>query len=224
MPSLFRTIPCRTPSWRVCSRLFLPSLATFACAGERTKSEAQRQAELQAQHVQEVVAAGGVVDSILPIEEMLRRFRATIPSIDTLEQASPSLDRLVQRLAEAVGTRDSSALRAMTLTRREFAWLYYPESPLSRPPYDAPPSLLWGQILASSDEGARALVNRLGGAPIRVAELTCPPPEIEGRNRLHKRCTVRFSAPNRTQLSGNLFGTVLERDGRFKLISFANRI
>jgi hypothetical protein len=35
---------------------------------------------------------------------------------------------------------------------------------------------------------------------------------------------VELTAPGKASMTGNLFGTVLERDGRFKLISFANRI
>lgn len=179
----------------------------------------------QAAHVQEVVASGGVVDSLLPIAEHLRRFRAELPVVNSLQQASPSLDLLVARLARAVSANDSADLNAMVLNRQEFAYLYYPDAPMSKPPYEAPPELLWGQILASSDKGARQLVNRLGGSTITISTLHCPtPPDTVGKNLVHSRCEVRFSTPGNPPLEGNLFGSVIERDGRFKFMSLANRI
>ncbi len=199
-------------------------VVAVAAACAREKTEAERQAEQQAEHVQEVVAAGGVVDSIIPVAEALARFRADVPRIDTLQHASASLDRLARRIAASVGARDTADLNAMLMTRAEFAWLYYESSPMSRPPYEAPPGLLWGQMLAASGTGANALLSRFGGTTVTVRALTCPAPDVEGANKLYKRCTVEFTAPGKKPLAGNLFGTVIERDGRFKLISFANRI
>lgn len=215
-----------TPVFRpYCLAVFLlSSLSLVACRGDRTARELT-EAEKQAAHVKEVVAAGGVVDSVLPVAEALRRFRADLPPQDTLHHASDSRAALVERLARAITRRDTADLNAMALSRAEFAWLFYEESPLSRPPYEAPPGLLWGQILATSDEGIRQLVNRLGGKVIEVSDLQCPnEAEQEGRNTLYKRCTVRFTAKGGNPLEGNLFGSIIERDGRFKFVGLGNRI
>lgn len=218
--------PFRLPSalYRASRHLALVVLGAglLACAKEPTPAE--REAAKQAEHVREVVAAGGVVDSILPVAEALRRFRAPIPRTDTLLHASPSVQALVQRLAHSLQTRDTADLAAMIMTQAEFAWLFYEESPLSKPPYEAPPGLLYGQLLSASDKGARELLERFGGSAVRVSALSCPDPETEGRNQLYKRCTATFSAPGKKTLTGNLFGTIIARDGRFKLLSYANRI
>ncbi|WP_396207948.1 hypothetical protein [Gemmatimonas sp.] len=203
------------------------AIACFSIVACRGDSPARdlTEAEKQAAHVKDVVAAGGTVDSIIPVAEALQRFRADLPKQDTLSHASASRGALVQRLAAALMASDTSALNAMVLSRAEFAWLFYEDSPLSRPPYEAPPALLWSQILVGSDDGARQLVNRLGGKTITVSAFTCPnPPEVEGRHTLHKRCTVRFSVPGEKPLEGNLFGSIIERDGRFKFIGLGNRI
>ena len=207
--------------------LLVGALVLTACAsGERSpRTDSAREAAAQAEHVRDVVASGGVVDSVRPIAEHLRRFRAALPPVDTFRHASASREALVARLARAVGTRDTAALNAMALDRREFAWLFYESSPLARPPYEAPPELLWGQILTASDEGARQLVNRFGGSTVTADRLVCPDAaEIEGENRLYKRCRVRFTAPGRRTLEGDLFGTIVERHGRFKFVGYANRI
>jgi hypothetical protein len=181
--------------------------------------------DTQAQHIAEVVAAGGVVDSILPIAEHLRRFRLSLPQVDTLTHASPTRDALVERWARAIGANDTTALNAMIMTRAEFAWLYYPESPMSKPPYEAPPELLWGQLLASSNKGATQLVRRFGGSVVTASKLTCAaPPDTHGAIILHNRCTVRLSAPGKETVEGVLFGTLVQHAGRFKFVGLSSTL
>lgn len=182
-------------------------------------------ADSQAAHVAEVVAAGGVVDSILPISEAITRFRAALPRTDTLRHAAPSRDALVARWAAAVAGSDTATLNALVLDRAEFAWLYYPTSRMSLPPYEAPPALLWGQLLASSEEGITQLLRRHGGQRFQVDAVRCPePPVAEGDNRLHERCEVRMRTPGDALPPARLFGTIVERDGRFKFLGYANAL
>lgn len=182
-------------------------------------------ADSQAAHIAEVVAAGGTVDSILPIDEQLRRFREGLQPVDTLRQASPSQDALVRRFLAALTSRDTAALNALVIDRAEFAYLYYPGSALSLPPYEAPPQLLWGQILASSNEGVAKALTRVDGAAISLEDIRCPaPPVAEGGNRLHQNCEIRIRIGRRPSETGRWFGTIVERDGRFKLLGLANAL
>ena len=209
---------CFTSRWSVGAFLLA---ATAAC----TDKPAPSPADEQSKHVAEVVAAGGVVDSVLPIAEHLQRFRATLPKTDTLLHASSSRDALVSRWAAAIATNDTSDLNAMIMDRAEFAWLYYPESAMSKPPYEAPPELLWGQLLASSNKGATQLVNRFGGSRVTASRLRCAtPPESEGSNVLHSKCEVRLDAPGKPSVDGFLFGTIIERDGRFKFVGLSTNL
>ena len=190
----------------------------LACADKPTPSPADE----QARHVAEVVAAGGVVDSILPIAEHVRRFRVGLPITDTLQHASASRDALVSRWAAAIAVNDTVDLNAMIMNRAEFAWLYYADSPMSKPPYEAPPELLWGQLLASSNKGATQLVNRFGGSRVTASRLRCPtPPDTQGSNVLYNKCEVRLTAPGKPTVEGILFGTILERGGRFKFVGLS---
>jgi hypothetical protein len=168
---------------------------------------------------------GYIVDSILPIEEDVRRFRAAVGGIavSALAEAAPSRDALVAQFAAAVSERDSVALRSFAISPREFIDLVYPSSPYTKPPYRQSPSLLWSQIQLPSGSGLGRLLDRLGGRPLRVEALSCPgAPEQQGDNRLHANCTVRFASGDAPLRDGRLFGTILERRGRFKFVSFAN--
>lgn len=182
-------------------------------------------ADDQSAHVADVVAKGGVVDSILPIAEQLKRFRVGLDSTDTLSHASPSREALVARWARAIAANDTTDLNAILLSRAEFAWLYYPESPMSKPPYEAPPELLWGQLLAASNKGASQLTKRFGGSAAKASELRCAAaPEPLGANLLHAKCEVRLAAPARETLQGVLFGTIIERGGRFKFVGLSTNL
>ena len=212
-------------------RIRVASLALVAAAlhgcgtGESSPQLPQTAADSQAAHIQAVVAAGGVVDSILPIAEHLRRFRAGIAErADTLRNGSPSIEALVNRWAAAVSARDTAELNAMVLDRAEFAWLYYPDSKLGKPPYEMPPELLWAQFLTNSDEGAKRVLNRFGGSPVIVGSVSCPATKTEGPNRLHEGCLVRLESAQAGREPLRLFGTIFERDGRFKFVGFTNAL
>jgi len=206
------------------ARLVVASLiaASLYLAGCKDKVSADDQ---QA-HIADVVAKGGVVDSILPIPEQLDRFRKTVADRpDTLRHASASVNALVTRWTLAVASNDTAALNAMLLDRAEFAWLYYPGSKMSLPPYEAPPQLLWGQMLATSEEGAQNILKKFSARSFKIGSVKCPnPPVTEGANRLHEGCLVQLERPNARAVEGSYFGTVIERDGRFKFVSYASRM
>ena len=167
---------------------------------------------------------GYIVDSILPMEEQLRRFRAGLTETPTaLAGNVHSKDQLVRAFVRALESADTTALVRLTLTRAEFAYLVFPESPLSAPPYSQAPDLVWMQQSYASATGLQRLLHRLGGSPIGFRSLSCAEfPVIEGSNRIWKNCTVRFSPPGGHMQTLRLFTSIIERDGRFKILSYNN--
>jgi hypothetical protein len=56
-----------------------------------------------------------------------------------------------------------------------------------------------------------------------VHDLQCPPePLVEGPNRIWERCTVRVDSAGGETIEMRLFGSILERDGVFKFVSYTN--
>ena len=168
---------------------------------------------------------GYVVDSILPEEEQLRRFREAVGGspVTGLAHASPSRDALVRRFVRAVGAADSSELTAMALDAREFADLVYPESPSTSPPYRQDPSLVWRTVQNPSASGLRRLLRRAGGKPVTLVSYRCEAtPHRQGRNVLWSGCRVRLADAGGDTATHRLFGTIIEREGRFKFIGYSN--
>jgi hypothetical protein len=168
-------------------------------------------------------AARTVVDSILPIAEELHRFRADLAdTARELAGGERSRDALVARFVRALETRDTASVRGMLLTASEFAWLYYPTSINARPPYELGPGLAWFQLQNGSSKGISRSWRRFAGAPLGVVGYDCPvAPDVHGGNRIWTDCTLSRRVGRETS-SIRLFGAIVEREGRFKFLSYAS--
>jgi hypothetical protein len=169
---------------------------------------------------------GYVVDSIRPIEEEVRRFKSTLQGapVETLQHASTSREALVKRIVSDVARRDSVDLAAAAVTPREFIDLVYPSSPYTHPPYRESPAIVWMQIANPSNSGYLRLFRRLGGQAFEYESHTCrDSAEHQGKNTLWLDCTIRVLNPQHETTTQRWFGTIIERDGRYKVMSFRNQ-
>jgi hypothetical protein len=164
------------------------------------------------------------IDSAIPIDEALRRFRADLPKTQALHGGFASREKLVREFVRALEVQDTAALRRMVMNPGEFAWLYYPSSPLSRPPYELSPALMWFQLQGESERGASRLLSERAGQALEYLGHTCAPPRVEGKNRIHSSCELRRVTAAHDTVAERLFGLILERDGRYKFVSYANRL
>jgi len=169
--------------------------------------------------------AVGVVDSVVPRDVALRRFRTGLDSVDTLLGGATSRDALVRAFVTALERSDTAALRALTMTRAEYAWIYYPTNPQGLPPYDLSPDLMWFMLAENSQKGLAHALEERGGRPLGYLGHSCDPrPSREGANTVWGPCPVRrVQAPGDTTVE-RLFGLIVERGGRYKFVGFANRL
>lgn len=169
----------------------------------------------------------GVIDSALPIAELLRRFRTELPDtapVRAFAHGAPSRDSLVRRFVAALNARDTNAMREMMLSKAEFAWLYYDEHFLSKPPYEMPPWLMWQRAIQLSDNGLATAFGEFGGRALAFERVTCPDsvPKASGALQLWDFCVVRMRTPSREVIENRFFGTIVGRDGRWKFVSYAS--
>lgn len=155
----------------------------------------------------------------------LAKFRAGLVQPENLTGGAPSQDELVTRFVRALETRDTAALVAMHLTRAEFAWFYYPTNPQSQPPYDLSARLMWFMQHEGSEKGVRQLLDERAGMPLRVVSYRCDPvTSRQGDNTLIGPCLVRRVTSQRDTVEERLFGLMIERGGRYKFVSYANKL
>lgn len=170
---------------------------------------------------------GAVVDSALPISEALRRFQASVPepAPASLRGGAASLDELLERLVAAYAGGDAAALDSLGLTRAEFGYLYYPESPYPEPPYGLAPDLLWHLIEQGGARGAARARERLGGRGAHLVGHRCSAPaRMAGPGRVWGPCFASIRYADGAEEELQLVNAALERDGRFKLVTFDNKL
>ena len=166
---------------------------------------------------------GYIVDSILPIEEHLRRFRVGLTATRHFDGSAPTRDGLVQSFMRSLESADTAALVRLTISRAEFAYLVYPGSPLSAPPYAQAPDLVWMRHVAASLTGLNRVLGRVPGTRLWLRSWSCSePPIIEGANRIWRDCMVRFAPQGGVMQTMQLFSSIIEREGQFKILSYAN--
>lgn len=169
-------------------------------------------------------ATASVVDSAIPREEALRRFRVGLDTVTALTGGATSRDALVQEYVAALGASDTATLRRLTMSKAEFAWLYYPTSAQGLPPYDLSPALMWFVMDEQSRKGLTRAFAERAGRPYAYAGYVCEGAGVvEGANTLWGPCQVRrVTAPGDT-VQERLFGQIIGRDGRFKITTHANK-
>lgn len=202
------------------------TIAVAACGQGHAAAVDSARADSVARAVQDSAnraQPGYIVDSIMPVAEQLRRFRATITSPPERLGGKDSRAALIAAVMNALETRDTTALIDLTISRAEFAYLVYPESPFALEPMQQAPDLVWLRHIAASGTGLTRLLERLSGRPLGYKAVDCPPtPIIEGKNRIWRNCVTRHEPPGGKAESLKLFAGVIEREGRFKILSYAN--
>ncbi|MET0400017.1 MAG: hypothetical protein ABW277_24720 [Longimicrobiaceae bacterium] len=169
------------------------------------------------------VQAAAYVDSARSVAEDLSRFREGLEPASALRGGAASRDALVRGFVAAVEAQDTAAAVRMVITRAEFAYLYYPHTPLVLPPREISPQLAWFLMLQNSEKGITRTFRRLGGRPLGYLGHACGArPAAQGPNRLWTGCEVRRVTEGGDTVSQVLFGGIVERDGRFKFVSYAN--
>lgn len=167
-------------------------------------------------------AAGTIVDSILPIEEEVRRFtEAAGPAPTSLDSEWTSVDALARDFVQALAARDTAFLTRVIVTPAEYIAFYFPHSVYMEPPYQMDPATIWFQMSSGSSRGLGRALARFGGKDLEMEGYACDVAVQQGPNLVRERCRLRLRLDGES-LEIRLFGPVLERDGRVKFLTYGN--
>lgn len=169
------------------------------------------------------VQPAAVIDSVLPMDVMLARFRARIPEVKSLAHGQPTRDSLVGSVVRSIMSQDTAQLEKDAVSVSEFAWLYFPTSVNAKPPYELPPGLAWFRIQEDARSGVLRALQKFRGHQIAYEGYSCgPAPTVEGPNRVWIHCVINLSVDGQPTVPIKLFSSILERDGRFVVLSYKN--
>jgi hypothetical protein len=198
--------------------VLIATVVLFAAACNRDRPAATATATDSASHTAQHV------DSVVPREVAIERFRQGTQQVTSFTGGAKSRDALVKAWVKAIEAADTAALKQMLINRDEFAWLYYPTASQGLPPYDLPPSLLWFMTDGQTTKGLRRLLEERAGKPLHFIGYSCDPkPNVEGENTVWGPCEIRqLRAPGDT-VQERLFGLLVERGGEWKFLSYKGR-
>ena len=158
------------------------------------------------------------------IAESLNRFREGLgaPPTGLGAGATDSRDALVERYVRALQDADTAAFGPMMVAPAEFAWLYYPHSRYVRPPRALDADVVWLLIAENARKGMLRALREYGGRPLGYTGYRCADePTDVGPNRLWDGCVLDVRLDG-AAVTMRFFGTILEHEGRFKFLSYAN--
>lgn len=168
-------------------------------------------------------AAAAPVDSARPAARALAQFRQGLPETRELGGGfATNRDSLVARFVRALERADTTAFSPMMLSRAEFAWLYYETDPQAKPPYELPPEVMWMQSIQQGERGIGRALARFGGRPLAYQGFACDRHAPRGPITVWTGCSVSVLGEGGQRVSVQLFGGIVERGGRYKLLSYAN--
>ena len=164
-----------------------------------------------------------VVDSALPMPELIARFQAQSgPRPDALDGGARSPEALARAYVVALAGGDTSGLRSLAVSRPEYGHLIFPASAMAHPPYELDPAVAWLMLGLESEKGAARALAFAEAKPLSFVGLECPEPERRGTYRLWSDCAVSVRFADGSTQRARLFGQMVEVGDRYKFLSYAN--
>ena len=138
-----------------------------------------------------------------------------------LPHARPSADALVEDVLIALAHRDAVQLRQLALSEDEFRDTIWPELPAARPERNLTADYVWCEQRTKSEAGLQSVLSEYGGRTLNLVRL-----EFRGETTQHRTFLVRrdpsvvVRGSDAQEQSLRLFGSIVERDGGFKIFSY----
>lgn len=146
---------------------------------------------------------------------------ATAGCARPIPNSCASIDALGRAVLDAVARRDESALRALALNEDEFRRYVWPALPASRPERNTPFSYIWGDLRTKSDAGLREILTTHGERTYQLERVRFTGETTQYDSFVvHRDSTLEVRDQEGKRAALQLFGSVLEQAGRFKVFSY----
>lgn len=143
---------------------------------------------------------------------------ADAPSLTMLFDSS---EALAQAFLKALEEEDVEALRAFALTKEEFRHYVWPQLPSSRPENGVPFDYGWADLHQKSDNSLRRTYALYEGKRLEFLSIRFDDETTDyGTFLVHRDARVKVRDDKGRELWLDLFGSVIEWEGKFKLFSY----
>jgi hypothetical protein len=139
----------------------------------------------------------------------------------TLHGAEASTTSVAVKVVSAFNSHDVAALEAVALTEGEFREVVWPRLPAARPERNLSWDYVWNDLSSKSRLHLRARMEAWQSLRYEVEGVRFEGESTDyGSYRVHRDARVQLRTPDGRQMSARLFGSMIERDGRFKVFSY----
>ena len=142
--------------------------------------------------------------------------------VSRLGNACGSLEDLGNQVLEAVYNNDVDRLKSLAITEEEYKNYIWPQSPISKikewqDNYD----FVRKQQFSRSNHSLRQMLARYGGRKYTLVRVRFDDETTEHTiYRAHRDAQLIVKKPDGEEVELNLFGSIVEMDGHFKIMSF----
>ena len=138
-----------------------------------------------------------------------------------LANTFPSSDALARAVLDAVERRDEPALRNLGLSEHEFRAHVWPSLPAARPERNLPFTYVWGDLKQKSDASLAVTLDGHGGRhyELNAVKFAAPPTDYAAF-RVHRDPTFVVRDETTETREARLTGSLIEKDGRWKVFSY----
>ncbi len=134
-------------------------------------------------------------------------------------QATP--EALASAVLTALERRDEAALRTLALNEQEFRDHVWPELPAARPERNLPFGYVWGDLHQKSDVGLTTILGEHGGKRYELVNVRATGETTRYDTYLvHRDIVLVIRDPGGATREMRLFGSMIEKDGAWKVYSF----
>lgn len=142
------------------------------------------------------------------------------PRVTELSNTHESIFSLAQALLDRIHDNDLEGLMELRLDEAEFYWLVWPELPSSQPERNLSWDYVWRDLNQKSINSARRILSRHEGRAYQLMRVEFEDETTDyGSFRVHRDARVVVQDADGEIRQLDLFGSVIERNGRFKAFS-----
>ena len=142
-------------------------------------------------------------------------------ALSPIDHTFPSPAALSEAVLDALADRDADTLASLALSELEFRTAVWPELPSSRPERGVPFDYAWGDLHQKSSNALQRLVAHHGGKQYELLRVEFSGETTPYRTyRVHRETVLDVRDDEGEELTLALFGSILEREGEFKLFSY----
>jgi hypothetical protein len=139
-----------------------------------------------------------------------------------LSNACPSVEEIGKQVLEAVRQNDDERLEAMAITEEEYRRYIWPQSPVSKvKKWQEHYDFVWNQQHSRSSHSLRSMLSRYGGKTFKLIRVRFDDETTEHNiYKAYRDTRLIVTKSDGKEVELNLFGSIVEMNGQFKIMSF----